>query len=160
MGASFGASRALVFKAVQSEQQFSFPQNNGDVFAFDSRVNKQFQHGVPKVTGKSGPRFSIIAWVSLLIIRPIQYLRPYLLAQGRRRTLNERNGGGTDERASNPAKSRPVPHQEEQEPEKKATALDLSEVTTTHLQVARLVNEFIQAKESKKAPAVGRGKER
>jgi hypothetical protein len=69
MGASFGASRALVFKTVQSEQQFSFPQNNGDVFAFDSRVNKQFQHGVPKVSGKSGPRFSIIAWVSLSLLQ-------------------------------------------------------------------------------------------
>lgn len=53
---------------------------NGDVFAFDSDVNKRFQHGVPKLTGQAatirGPRFSIIAW-------------------GRRRSLNERNGGGS-----------------------------------------------------------------
>ena len=46
-----------------SGQQFSFPQNNGDVFAFTTEVNKRFKHGVPKlVRGVGGPRFSIIAW--------------------------------------------------------------------------------------------------
>ena len=47
------------------------------VFAFTSDANKRFKHGVPRLRGSNkvaGPRFSIIAW-------------------GRRRTLNARNGG-------------------------------------------------------------------
>eukprot|EP00959_Pyramimonas_sp_CCMP1952_P245700 5134961-Pyramimonas_sp.AAC.1 len=75
LGASFGASRELEFLHPQSGQKFAFPQNNGDIFAFTSEVNKRFQHGVPKARKTNvGPRFSVIAW-------------------GRRRTLNERNGG-------------------------------------------------------------------
>jgi len=62
MGASFGASRQLVFLHPSSNQTFAFPQNNGDVFAFTSEANKRFQHGIPKVTKLIGPRFSIIAW--------------------------------------------------------------------------------------------------
>lgn len=78
VGASFGATRSLVFKHVGSERQFGFPQQNGDIFAFTTKVNTQFMHGVPKETElRTGPRFSIIAW-------------------GRRRTINVRNGG-TDE---------------------------------------------------------------
>lgn len=76
-GASFGASRELVFLHPPSGRTFAFPQSNGDIFAFNNKVNKKFQHGVPKSTVrgvKSGPRFSIIAW-------------------GRRRSLNERNAG-------------------------------------------------------------------
>ena len=77
MGASFGGSRELVFLHEPSGQTFTFPQNNGDVFAFTSDVNKAFKHGVPKAakSGQSDPRFSIIAW-------------------GRRRSVNSRNGGG------------------------------------------------------------------
>jgi len=77
MGASFGGTRELVFLHEPSGQTFSFPQNNGDVFAFTSEVNKRFKHGVPKASksGQSDPRFSIIAW-------------------GRRRSVNSRNGGG------------------------------------------------------------------
>ena len=75
MGASFGSERELTFLHEPSGQQFSFPQQNGDVFAFTTEVNKRFKHGVPKLTrGAGGPRFSIIAW-------------------GRRRTLNANNGG-------------------------------------------------------------------
>ncbi len=65
MGASFGSSRKLSFKHPESGESFEFPQNNGDVFAFDSEVNSKFMHGVPKVKGDSskiGPRISIIAW--------------------------------------------------------------------------------------------------
>ncbi len=78
MGASFGESRELAFLHVESQARFSFPQDNGDVFAFDSRVNKQFQHGVPKSNKVCGPRFSIIAW-------------------GRRVRLTSRNGGTPDD---------------------------------------------------------------
>ena len=77
MGASFGAPRELAFLYEPSGSQFSFPQRNGDVFAFTTEVNKRFKHGVPKSTrGATAPqpRFSIIAW-------------------GRRRSLNPRNGG-------------------------------------------------------------------
>jgi len=62
MGASFGASRQLVFLHPSSGQTFAFPQNNGDVFAFTAEANKRFQHGIPKVNQIVGPRFSIIAW--------------------------------------------------------------------------------------------------
>ena len=95
VGASFGATRSLAFQHVDSGHQFSFPQHNGarqplppplppptpsqgDVFAFTTRVNAQFQHGVPKEAAlRSGPRFSIIAW-------------------GRRRTINAINGGADE----------------------------------------------------------------
>lgn len=62
MGASFGASRNLDFVHEESESKFSFPQNNGDIFAFDSDINKKFLHGIPKVSKPIGERFSIIAW--------------------------------------------------------------------------------------------------
>ena len=78
VGASFGAERTLAFLHEKTNSQFSFPQNNGDVFAFTTEVNKRFKHGVPKLNSggasTAGPRFSIIAW-------------------GRRRSLNPRNGG-------------------------------------------------------------------
>ena len=78
MGASFGASRELAILHDKTEQQFRFPQNNGDIFAFTSKVNQLFQHGVPKSNKIDiGPRVSIIVW-------------------GRRKTLNSNNGGNND----------------------------------------------------------------
>ena len=65
MGASFGASRNLDFFHEASKNKFSFPQNNGDVFAFNSDVNKAFLHGVPKANQNVDERFSIIAWGSI-----------------------------------------------------------------------------------------------
>ena len=62
MGASFGATRSLAFKDVETERTFGIPQNNGDIFAFNAGVNKVFQHGVPKTNVIKGERFSIIAW--------------------------------------------------------------------------------------------------
>lgn len=63
VGVSFGASRELSFLHEDSDQVFSFPQNNGDIFAFTNTINKKFMHGVPKSTKVDiGPRFSIIAW--------------------------------------------------------------------------------------------------
>lgn len=66
MGASFGSSRQLDFVLVDENNdkgdKFSFPQNNGDVFAFDAEINKMFMHGVPKSLKPTGERFSIIAW--------------------------------------------------------------------------------------------------
>ena len=74
MGASFGASRNLAILHEKTEQEFTFPQNNGDVFAFTSNVNKKFLHGVPKSKEIDiGPRVSIICW-------------------GRRRQITEKNG--------------------------------------------------------------------
>ncbi len=78
VGASFGESRELAFLHVESQARFAFPQDNGDVFAFDNRVNKQFQHGVPKCNRACGPRFSVIAW-------------------GRRVRLTARNGAAPGE---------------------------------------------------------------
>eukprot|EP00916_Digyalum_oweni_P025465 GHVL01041940.1.p1 GENE.GHVL01041940.1~~GHVL01041940.1.p1 ORF type:complete len:163 (+),score=24.26 GHVL01041940.1:368-856(+) len=62
VGASFGASRALQFLHVASGTTFNFPQNNGDIFAFNSDVNRAFQHGVPRCIKPVGPRISIIVW--------------------------------------------------------------------------------------------------
>jgi len=78
IGASFGASRELAILHDKTEQTFRFPQNNGDIFAFTSKVNQLFQHGIPKSNKIDiGPRFSIIVW-------------------GRRKTLNGNNGGNND----------------------------------------------------------------
>ncbi|KAF8821798.1 hypothetical protein IE077_001536 [Cardiosporidium cionae] len=78
MGASFGASRELVFLHEPSSHHLSIPQNNGDVFAFASDVNRKLKHGVPQLPkGKVGPRFSVIAW-------------------GKRRSLNPRNAGTSE----------------------------------------------------------------
>lgn len=62
IGISLGASRELSFVLAQDQNyKFNFPQNNGDVFAFNKDVNKIFMHGVPKSKSK-GDRISIIAW--------------------------------------------------------------------------------------------------
>ena len=85
MGASFGAERALAFLHEPSGAAFEFPQANGDIFAFASDVNRAFKHGVPRARRTDiGPRFSIIAW-------------------GRRRTINERNGGAAGQVTDNHA---------------------------------------------------------
>ena len=74
IGCSFGASRNLAILHEKTQQEFTFPQTNGDVFCFTSNVNKKFKHGVPKSRNIDiGPRISIIIWC-------------------RRRTINERNG--------------------------------------------------------------------
>lgn len=75
VGITLGASRSLLFVHTASGREFSFPQKNGDCFAFTGEVNQTFTHGVPRLHTPIGDRFSIIAW-------------------GRRRTLNSRNGGG------------------------------------------------------------------
>ena len=62
MGVSFGASRQLDFKHESTGKMFSFPQNNGDIFAFDSNVNKLFKHGIPKDSKVENDRISIICW--------------------------------------------------------------------------------------------------
>lgn len=62
IGISLGATRELVFMHEHSGNQFKFPQKNGDVFAFDQYVNKDFLHGVTKSLIPTGPRISLIAW--------------------------------------------------------------------------------------------------
>mgnify|MGYP001240530347 CR=1 FL=1 len=62
MGASFGSSRNIDFLHEESNMKFTFPQNNGDIFAFNSEINKKFLHGIPKVFKPINERFSIIAW--------------------------------------------------------------------------------------------------
>ncbi|ESL06603.1 hypothetical protein TRSC58_05720 [Trypanosoma rangeli SC58] len=74
VGITLGATRSLLFVHEASGRQFDFPQRNGDCFAFTGEVNNTFTHGVPRVSTPIGDRFSIIAW-------------------GRRRAVNERNGG-------------------------------------------------------------------
>ena len=62
IGISFGASRELLFVHEKSGNGFKFPQGNGDVFAFDHNVNKDFLHGVTKSIKEVGPRISLVAW--------------------------------------------------------------------------------------------------
>lgn len=62
MGLSLGSERQIDFKHIQSKNKFSFPQKNGDLFAFDKEINQLFEHGIPKDYTQKGERFSIIAW--------------------------------------------------------------------------------------------------
>lgn len=70
IGASFGEERALLFEHKESKEQFSFPQHNGDIFAFTDEVNHAFMHAVPRerrrahsTTRCHGPgRVSVILW--------------------------------------------------------------------------------------------------
>jgi len=61
LGCSLGSSRVLSFMHETSKKKFHFEQNNGDIFAFDDIVNKDFLHGVPR-SNDSGERISIILW--------------------------------------------------------------------------------------------------
>ena len=67
IGCSFGNSRELIFKHINSNEMFKFPQCNGDVFGFNNLINKKFMHGIPKTYKSSDSallfdRFSIIVW--------------------------------------------------------------------------------------------------
>jgi hypothetical protein len=63
IGCSFGNSRSLSFKHVETGRYFNFEQNNGDVFCFDHETNKKFQHGIPKLRYNiESERISIILW--------------------------------------------------------------------------------------------------
>eukprot|EP00438_Fugacium_kawagutii_P032355 Skav234858 [mRNA] locus=scaffold840:102786:111941:- [translate_table: standard] len=53
VGASFGATRELTLMHVKSGVTMSFPQRNGDVFAFTPELNEVFMHGVPHVMPNS-----------------------------------------------------------------------------------------------------------
>ena len=46
IGISLGCMRELTFQHITSKELFKFPQYNGDVFRFNSDVNKKFLHGV------------------------------------------------------------------------------------------------------------------
>lgn len=64
IGASFGASRELRFRHLETGLEFAFPQGNGDVFAFTEPVNSAFQHCIPRSepSNSVGPRISVILW--------------------------------------------------------------------------------------------------
>lgn len=71
VGASFGGTRELTLLHVASGVTATFPQRNGDVFAFTPELNATFMHGVPKIGFGSpseveghGPRLSLILWGS------------------------------------------------------------------------------------------------
>jgi type IV secretory pathway VirJ component len=124
----------------KSQHQFSFPQANGDVFAFDGKVNQAFEHGVPREKMRVvGPRFSIICW-------------------GRRRTLNVRNAG-SDDIASNPQRAlrsskdrgslsssanAADDESSSSSSEQEQAANGENEPTMTGNEVAHLVNEFVR----------------
>jgi alkylated DNA repair dioxygenase AlkB len=124
MGASFGGSRELIFLHEPSGNTFTFPQNNGDVFAFTSEVNKRFKHGVPKAKSNNDPRFSIIAW-------------------GRRRSINSRNGGGkvteTTREATNDAENAETTSEKSCEITKPH-----NELVTGNGEVSQLIRQFFE----------------
>jgi len=60
VGASFGAARDLTFQHRETGQEVAFPQGNGDIFAFDERVDSAFMHGVYPLDEEVGPRISVI----------------------------------------------------------------------------------------------------
>eukprot|EP00927_Polykrikos_kofoidii_P050544 TRINITY_DN44442_c0_g1_i1.p1 TRINITY_DN44442_c0_g1~~TRINITY_DN44442_c0_g1_i1.p1 ORF type:complete len:446 (-),score=48.53 TRINITY_DN44442_c0_g1_i1:13-1269(-) len=70
IGASFGEMRHLLFEHRESKERFSFPQSNGDIFAFTNQVNERFTHAVPKEKrrahsasrGVTPGRVSVIMW--------------------------------------------------------------------------------------------------
>eukprot|EP00435_Cladocopium_sp_Y103_P041677 s186_g11.t1 len=72
IGASFGATRELTLMHVKSGVTMSFPQRNGDVFAFTPELNEVFMHGVPHVMPNSpaakeeedAGRLSLIIWAA------------------------------------------------------------------------------------------------
>eukprot|EP00931_Biecheleriopsis_adriatica_P045601 TRINITY_DN26112_c0_g1_i1.p1 TRINITY_DN26112_c0_g1~~TRINITY_DN26112_c0_g1_i1.p1 ORF type:complete len:385 (+),score=68.66 TRINITY_DN26112_c0_g1_i1:47-1156(+) len=70
VGASFGSVRELTLMHVRSGVTVSFPQRNGDVFAFTPEINEVFMHGVPRILQNSpsalepedSTRMSLIIW--------------------------------------------------------------------------------------------------
>lgn len=65
IGASFGASRALEFRGIGEldAMSFVFRQDSGDVFAFDSEVNRSFSHGIRReARPQERDRVSIVLW--------------------------------------------------------------------------------------------------
>lgn len=64
VGLSLGASRELTFAHWQTGLTMTFPQHNGDVFAFTPELNRVFLHGVPRVSDAEGLRISLILWGS------------------------------------------------------------------------------------------------
>jgi len=72
IGASFGATRELTLMHVKSGVTMSFPQRNGDVFAFTPELNEVFMHGVPHMMPNSpaamepedAGRLSLIIWAA------------------------------------------------------------------------------------------------
>mmetsp|Transcript_74432 Transcript_74432/g.118502 ORF Transcript_74432/g.118502 Transcript_74432/m.118502 type:complete len:151 (+) Transcript_74432:2-454(+) len=63
IGASFGATRNLVFEACADTQcKIAITQKNGDVFSFSDKVNERFKHSIPKIANFQHERISIIIW--------------------------------------------------------------------------------------------------
>jgi len=63
IGASFGATRNLTFRHAATREEFDFPQENGDVFAFRESVNSAFLHGMhpmKRTASDPGSRISVI----------------------------------------------------------------------------------------------------
>jgi len=101
-GVSFGNEREIEFiaedefqmlgadaySATQSGSKFSFPQRNGDIFAFSDFVNRRFRHGVPRGRGKVGGRISLVLW-------------------GNRKGKSEIKGGGGGQKTSNKPQQQP-----------------------------------------------------
>ena len=62
IGVSFGATRLLSLRHLQSGAEFGFEQHDGDLFAFTTPVNSAFQHGILADRIRGGARISVIFW--------------------------------------------------------------------------------------------------
>lgn len=60
MIASFGATRDLTLRHVDTGREFSFPQRNGDIFAFYKEVDNDYMHGVHPESNPGQPRISVV----------------------------------------------------------------------------------------------------
>ena len=115
MGASFGDARDLAFRHGAGGYEFSFPQRDGDVFAFGSSTNEAFLHGIPKLRSKKlgGPRFSIIAW-------------------GRRRRLTSKNSTKAERDAADEVRAYEAPPPPPRRPDPPPEADDARAASVVH----------------------------
>uniref|UniRef100_A0A7S4QR13 Fe2OG dioxygenase domain-containing protein n=1 Tax=Alexandrium monilatum TaxID=311494 RepID=A0A7S4QR13_9DINO len=58
--ASFGATRDFTLRHAATGREFSFTQENGDVMAFDSKVDEDFLHGLHPAKGRGLPRIAVV----------------------------------------------------------------------------------------------------
>lgn len=58
--ASFGAARTLTMRHIASGREFPYVQENGDAFAFDEDVDRDFHHGLHPEGPEVGPRISVL----------------------------------------------------------------------------------------------------
>lgn len=63
VGVSFGSTREISFQHSTNKTTINIPLDNGIVYAFGNKINRDFKHGIPQVKSKEvKKRVSIIVW--------------------------------------------------------------------------------------------------